>query len=52
MSCTVCESGGDDVGDGDVLENSVDVGDNEDVLERREAVDSPELLVVVAKPRR
>jgi hypothetical protein len=46
MSCTVCGSGGDNVGDGDVLENSVDVGDNEDELEGGEEVDSPEKLVV------
>ena len=50
MSCTVCGCGGDNVGDEDVLEDSVDVGasvgDNEDELERGEEVDSPKLLVV------
>ena len=46
MSCTVCESGGDNVGNGDVLENSVEFGDTEDEFERIEAVGSPELLVV------
>ena len=45
MSCTVCGSGG-NVGDGDVLENSVDVVDNGYELGGGEEVDSPQLLVV------
>ncbi|SRR6266702_4848627 len=48
MSCTVCESGGDNVGDGTVLGNSVDVGDtvsDEDKSEGEE-VESPDLLAV------